>query len=452
MLIKCELMHIGTANNITVSGKATGLTCPISILRLVFVLTYRTLATCSSFGASEAHDVGLLGFVGEIVDILAIFPEGHALVVVSTTVLLADTMGIPDEERANLLLSAEGDHLSCGFVSHITNPALCSRRDLVFGFLKLLPSPRILLASGLLLSNLPQLLGSLAFERPDTTASDDHGLPCVCRDGGKMDLTQIDCRVYITRCLLSLRLFNTDMQLKAIVPNEAASTAVFWKLNWQNDGFASLAHRQNNTSVFIAHSLSRPFDRIETFFSPRIFHLHLRMGFAKLTCGIDVGKKSMHHHLDRLTMHGKLSFGGLLQFVATGPLGMLHSCLLMGLTTEVPYLCCLHLSGFQASKQLWRRLQSIHLYGIHSCLLAFLLSFDMFLDGSQDLSVERPIVLSCHLSYLFQQISRKPDGEGFDLVFHTTILSLSWLHFKGLGPLCPSLRKGRRFHPDPHRH
>ena len=78
-------MHIHRANNVTVSGKAAGSTYPISAFGLLFLPTDRTLARCSSFRASEAHDVGLLGFVGEIVDILAIFPEGHALVVVSTT-------------------------------------------------------------------------------------------------------------------------------------------------------------------------------------------------------------------------------------------------------------------------------------------------------------------------------------------------------------------------------
>jgi len=40
----------------------------------VFIPAYRTLATCSSFGASEAHDVGLLGFVGEVVDVFAVLP------------------------------------------------------------------------------------------------------------------------------------------------------------------------------------------------------------------------------------------------------------------------------------------------------------------------------------------------------------------------------------------
>src|SRR4051794_29461321 len=119
-------MHIHRSNNITVSSKATGFTCPISSFRLVFVPTYRTLATRSSFGASEAHDVGLLGFVGQVVDIFAIFPQGHTLVVVSTTIAVTDTVGITNEERANFLLNTESDHLACCFVSHITNTSLCS--------------------------------------------------------------------------------------------------------------------------------------------------------------------------------------------------------------------------------------------------------------------------------------------------------------------------------------
>src|SRR6266550_6635211 len=98
MLIKCELMHIGTADNIAVSGKATGLTCPISILRLVFMLTDRTLATCSSFGASEAHDVSLFGFMGQVIDIFPIFPQGHALIMVPSAITVADGMGITNEE------------------------------------------------------------------------------------------------------------------------------------------------------------------------------------------------------------------------------------------------------------------------------------------------------------------------------------------------------------------
>ncbi len=180
MLTKSKLMHIYRANKVTVSAKATGFTCPISAFGLVFVPTYRTLATASSFRASEAHDVSLFGLVGQIVDVLAILPHGHPLVVVPSAISIADTMGITDKELANFLLNAGGDHLACRLVSQITNAALCSHFDLVLGPLQLLPPARVLLALGLLLGKCSQLLASLAFERPDTTTCHDHGLSCVC--------------------------------------------------------------------------------------------------------------------------------------------------------------------------------------------------------------------------------------------------------------------------------
>jgi len=77
---------------------------------------------------------------------------------------MTDTMRIADEECADLLFLAEVDDLSCGFVSHITQPMLCSQLDLVLGFLKFLPSARVVLASGLLLGNLAQLLIALSLE------------------------------------------------------------------------------------------------------------------------------------------------------------------------------------------------------------------------------------------------------------------------------------------------
>ena len=123
MLIICKKMHIHRSNKVTVPGKATSLTCPISSFGLVFMSTCRTLATRSSFRASEAHDVGLLRFVGQVVDILAVFPQGHTLVVVTARISVADPMGIADEERTDFLFLAEGNHGSGGFVSHITNPA-----------------------------------------------------------------------------------------------------------------------------------------------------------------------------------------------------------------------------------------------------------------------------------------------------------------------------------------
>ena len=67
-------MHIDRADDISMAAETTLLAVPYSAFGLMSMPTSRTLATCSSFGASEAHDVGLLGFVGEVVDVFAVLP------------------------------------------------------------------------------------------------------------------------------------------------------------------------------------------------------------------------------------------------------------------------------------------------------------------------------------------------------------------------------------------
>jgi hypothetical protein len=55
--------------------------------------TYRRLSTCASFGGSRAHDVSLFEFMREEVDILAIFPQEHPLIVVAAPIAVAHTIG-----------------------------------------------------------------------------------------------------------------------------------------------------------------------------------------------------------------------------------------------------------------------------------------------------------------------------------------------------------------------
>ena len=139
---------------IAVTRKAAGAAPPGSTCGLVFVPTSGIPATGSSFRAGEAQDAGLFGFVREIVDILAIFPQGHPLVVVTTRIAIADPVGIANEKRADFLLLTEGNHLAGSFVAQIADTAFCSCFDLVLGSLQFSPSARVLLASGLLLRNL----------------------------------------------------------------------------------------------------------------------------------------------------------------------------------------------------------------------------------------------------------------------------------------------------------
>ncbi|GHO59043.1 hypothetical protein KSB_75180 [Ktedonobacter robiniae] len=83
--------------------------------------------------------MGGFGFVREIVSVFAIFPQGHALVVVSATLLVTHPMRIANEEGSNLVLHTEVDHLAGGFVPQVSNAPLCSSALLVLRTLQPLP-------------------------------------------------------------------------------------------------------------------------------------------------------------------------------------------------------------------------------------------------------------------------------------------------------------------------
>ena len=67
-------------------------------------------------------------------------------------------------------------------------------------------------------------------------------------------------------------------------------------------------------------------------------------------------------------------------------------------------------------------------------LLALSLFLDVLSNGSQNFAIERAIILFGDRSYLFQQGSRKSNGQRLYLIFHVAILTLIWLHVKGIAP------------------
>ncbi len=176
---ECKLMHIDRAHQITVSREPTGAACPISPFGLMTMPTARTLATCSSFGASEARDVSLFGFMSEIVDVFAIFPQGHTLMVVSAIIPIAHAVGIANKQGSYLILNAKVDDLPGGLMTQITDPPFTAFTYLIFGTLQFLPAARGLLAARLLLGDLANTHGTLSFERADQAPSDDHRLACI---------------------------------------------------------------------------------------------------------------------------------------------------------------------------------------------------------------------------------------------------------------------------------
>jgi hypothetical protein len=164
---KGVLMHIDRAHEVAMPAKPADAARPISAFGLVLVPAAGTSATGSSFGAAEARDASLFGFMREVVDVLAVFPQRHTVVMMASFILTADAVRVADEERANLLFNAEVDHLASGFVPQVAHAALGAAADLVFGALELLPAPRVFPAPALLFGELTQLLAALPLEAAD---------------------------------------------------------------------------------------------------------------------------------------------------------------------------------------------------------------------------------------------------------------------------------------------
>jgi hypothetical protein len=166
-------------------------------------------------------------FVGEVVDVFAILPTRHPLVVMASPIFLPDALRIPDEERPDPLLHTEGDDLASGFMSQVTDTAHGAARLLVLGTLQFLPATGILLAPVLLPGKVAQLLRTLPFEWADLASGDDQGLAGRRRDRCQVNLSEVNGGLSVSWSSLRLCYLNTDMQLKATVPDQRAGTTVF---------------------------------------------------------------------------------------------------------------------------------------------------------------------------------------------------------------------------------
>src|SRR6266568_3510321 len=158
-----------------------------------------------------------------------------------------------------------------------------------------------------------------------------------------MNFPQVYRRVLVARSMLSLWNFYADMEFKATVPHQRTCTAVRRQIERQHNGCASSAHWQDDTPFFFAHRLFRPMNGVELLHFVGIAHLWV-CGF-QLAGGLDIGKKSMDHHLYRLAMERILAFGGLLQFITPRPFGLGGTRLFVEITAGIPHqsrfpLCC----------------------------------------------------------------------------------------------------------------
>ena len=195
MRVKRKWMHIDRANEIAMAPKAAPAADPVSSPGLVCVLASRTPARCASFGAGRARDAGYFGFVGEVIDVAAVFPLRHAAIVVTAAVPVAHAVRVADEERSHPVLDAKVDDRPSGLMPEIAYVPLGSSTDLVLGPLQLLKAPGVLLAPAQLLGKLPELLTSLPLETADAATCHDQGFARVRGHGGQVDFPEIHGRL-----------------------------------------------------------------------------------------------------------------------------------------------------------------------------------------------------------------------------------------------------------------
>jgi hypothetical protein len=180
------LMHIDRANEITMATQAALAARPSSAFGPVTMPAAGTPAAGASFGAGRARDAGLLRFVGEVINVVAVFPLRHTAIVMSATVPVAHAMWVADEECADLVLDTEVDDFASGLVSQVADAPFGPSAHFVLRALQLLPAPGMLLAPALLLGELAKLPTSLPFEGTNTAPGDDERLARVGRHGSEV--------------------------------------------------------------------------------------------------------------------------------------------------------------------------------------------------------------------------------------------------------------------------
>ena len=369
---ECITMHIDRADEITMSREPAGAARPGSALGLVTMPADRTPARGASFGAGEAQDASLFCFVTEIVDVLAVFPAGHALIMMASGISIAHAVRVADEERTDLVLDAEVNDLPGRLMPQIADAPLGPAAHLVFGALQFLPAAGMLLAPALLSGKLAKLPAALPFEGADTAPGDDQGGARIRRHGGEVDFAQVYRRLLLTRNFFRLGHLDADVQFKAPVPDQRTRTAIGGKVEGQDEGGSSSAHRQNHLPLPLVDGLSGPLDRVKLLGAPGILHAHLWMLFAQRASGIDVGEEGMSNLLDDLGIECEGALRCLFQVRAPWPAGMGHTRILVHFHAHVPDPRRFHLRLFEAAEECRREMsEAIDANCFHRTLFFF---------------------------------------------------------------------------------
>ena len=366
-----EAMHIDRANEVAVAPKATAVARPGSASGLVRMPAAGTPAAGSSFGAGEARDAGERRFMGQVVDVPTVFPQGHALVVTAASACPSDAVRIADEERSHLLFDAKGNHLPGGLMPEIADTAFAAAAQPAPGPLQLPPATRALLAATLLFGQPAQLLAALSFEGTDAASRDDQGRPRIRGHRRQVDFSQVNRRLSRAGSLFRLRDFQADVQFKAVVPDQGTGSGVLGEVKRQDEGRSPSSHRQDDPPLLPVDCLGGPLDGVEAFDLPGVLCPHPGMLAAQPAGGLDGVEKGARDLLDGLRIEGELALRRLLQLVLPRPTRMDPPGLLVHLHAQVPDLGRFHLCRLQTKEKRGRGMQSIHANRFHMSLFFF---------------------------------------------------------------------------------
>jgi hypothetical protein len=201
--------------------------------------------------------VGSFGLLSEIVDVFAVFPAGHALIVMPAIIVVAHAMRIADEERSDLVLNTEVDHLAGSLVAQVADTPLGPSTDLVPGPLQFLPTARVLRTTALLFGKLTQLLRSLPFERANAAPGHNLGRAPTGSHRSEVNFAQVNRRLPLPGRLDSLFYLDADVQFKTGVPDQGAGPTVGRQGDGKYNGYCTCISRCCRRSLRVACTLAR---------------------------------------------------------------------------------------------------------------------------------------------------------------------------------------------------
>ena len=151
-------VHVHRAYDIPVAFKSTGLASPVPPFGLMTMAAYGTQARSTTFIANEAHDAVLFRLLLQVIDIPAVLPLAHALVVVTPGVLASYPIGVADEQGFDAALLAEIHHLAGPLMAQVPDAALLAQGQFRPRPSKFPPAPGTLRTAGALLAISPSCL------------------------------------------------------------------------------------------------------------------------------------------------------------------------------------------------------------------------------------------------------------------------------------------------------